>query len=296
MTTPPSGRQIRLTAADTEAVLVEVGGALRTFTVGGNEVIDGYAETEQASGGRGQVLAPWPNRLRDGQWSWAGVDLQLPLSEAALHNAIHGLVRWVTWTIEETTETTARFSTMVVPQPGYPFQLSVETRYDLSPGALSVTLTATNLSDVAAPVGLGMHPYLRVGTEFVNDASLSIPATTELTVDDRSLPNGTIAGAGWSGPIGTAAIDTAFGGLTRDADGLARVILSGPDHTVTMWLDETWKWVQAYTGETLPPDRRRRGLAVEPMTCPPDALRSGTDLITLAPGASLTGRWGLRVS
>lgn len=293
---PPSGRQLRLTAGDTEATAVEVGGGLRSFRVAGADILDGYGESEQAGGGRGQVLVPWPNRVRDGQWSWAGRDLALPLSEPALHNASHGLVRWQSWHVEEVTATSARLSTPVVPQPGYPFRLLVETHYTVAPGSLGVTLTSTNLSPEPAPVGMGMHPYLTVGTDLVDAASLRLPATTELSVDERLLPVAEVGSAGWSGPIGSTAINTAFGGLTRDADGLARVVLAGPDRTVTLWLDETWRWVQAYTGETLPPDRRRRGLAIEPMTCPPDALRSGRDLVTLAPGESLTGRWGLEVS
>ena len=64
----------------------------------------------------------------------------------------------------------------------------------------------------------------------------------------------------------------------------------------TLWLDESYRYVMAFTGDTLDPERRRRAIALEPMTCPPDALRSGTDLIRLAPGTTWTGRWGLSVT
>ena len=49
--------------------------------------------------------------------------------------------------------------------------------------------------------------------------------------------------------------------------------------------------MQVFTPETFP--GVGRALAIEPMTCPPDALNSGIDLITLAPGQSWSGRWGL---
>jgi aldose 1-epimerase len=41
-------------------------------------------------------------------------------------------------------------------------------------------------------------------------------------------------------------------------------------------------------------ERRRKAVAVEPMTCPPDAFRTGVALIELDPGATWQGRWGLR--
>jgi aldose 1-epimerase len=40
---------------------------------------------------------------------------------------------------------------------------------------------------------------------------------------------------------------------------------------------------------------RGRAVAIEPMTCPADALNTGTDLIELKPAASWSGSWGIRV-
>ena len=74
-----------------------MGGGLRSYTVGGRDVLDGYGADEQALSGRGQVLIPWPNRLQDGPYEFDGRRHQLPLTEPELSNAIHGLVRWVAW-------------------------------------------------------------------------------------------------------------------------------------------------------------------------------------------------------
>src|SRR5579875_1806009 len=90
----PSGRQYLLTGPGGQrAVVVEVGGGLRDYAVGDQPVLDGYGEDELCSGGRGQILAPWPNRVGDGRYAWAGRDFQLPLTEVEHGNAIHGLVR-----------------------------------------------------------------------------------------------------------------------------------------------------------------------------------------------------------
>ena len=65
-----------------------------------------------------------------------------------------------------------------------------------------------------------------------------------------------------------------------------------------MWADAAaYPWLQVFTGDALPePLRRTSGVAVEPMTCPPDAFRSGQDLIVLAPGQEFEGLWGISAS
>ena len=73
--------------------------------------------------------------------------------------------------------------------------------------------------------------------------------------------------------------------------------LERPDgHVIELWAGEGYRWLEVFTGDTLSPDRRRRGLGVEPMTAPPNALATGTDLVVLAPGDSLDLAWGVRLA
>jgi aldose 1-epimerase len=97
----PSGEQIEIAVGDQQAVVVEVGGGLRSYSAGSRELVDGYRADEMSSSGRGQVLIPWPNRLQDGRYEFDGRRHQLPLNEPEHRNAIHGLVRWATWTAAE---------------------------------------------------------------------------------------------------------------------------------------------------------------------------------------------------
>ncbi len=124
---PPSGAQYRLVSGDQEATVVEVGGGLRAFTVGGEPVLDGYEVHEMASGGRGQHLIPWPNRIGDGKYRFAGTDLQLPLSEPSRHNASHGLVRWANWRASVQDADRVVMELTLHPQPGYPFTLGLSS-------------------------------------------------------------------------------------------------------------------------------------------------------------------------
>ncbi len=94
--------------------------------------------------------------------------------------------------------------------------------------------------------------------------------------------------------IGSIKLDHAFTDLERDADGLARVELRDSDREtkVFLWVDQSYPYLMLFSGDPLP-NVHRRSLAVEPMTCPPNAFRTGDALIRLEPGASFTGTWGI---
>ncbi len=327
MALPPSGEQRELRWSDQRAVVVEVGGGLRSYDVGRHAVLDGYAEHEMASAGRGQLLLPWPNRLQAGRWSWGGVDRQLAITELAKPgqgrtgpgegapgNAIHGLVRWAAWQLEqpEPRRVVARYT--LAPHPGYPFRLACTVEYELSDAGLQVALSVVNESDAPAPLGAGFHPYLAAaavaggdrdgaaaGTT-VDELTLTLPGRTRLLVGDDGIPTGREPATGPADLragrlVGDERLDTAWTDLERDAGGWAHAVLEGPRVRATLSVDAAWRWLQVFTGDTLAPERRRRGVAIEPMTCPPNALATGEDLVVVDPGevSSATWRLGLEV-
>jgi aldose 1-epimerase len=297
----PSGQQWLLRKGTHQATVVEIGGGLRDYRIGDQPVLDGYPVDEMCTGARGTTLAPWPNRLRDGHYRFAGEDRQLALSEPATHNAIHGLVRWRPWTLVEHSDEHVAVELSLLPQQGYPYSLRIRNDYRLDDNGLTVTTTGTNIGVQALPYGLGFHPYLTVGSTTVDEDLLTVPAARWLQVDDRGLPTGSTYTEGTAydyrdpRPIGDHHIDTAFTGLSRDGDGRAAVTLARADGSreVSLWADGTFPYLQVYSGDTLPPADRRRGLGVEPMTCGPDAFNTGDDLVTLEPGQALTTTWGL---
>jgi aldose 1-epimerase len=296
-----TGRQLTLRHDDHVAVVVELGAALRSYTVGDRQVLAGFDAGDRVTGGRGQILAPWPNRVGAGRYRWRGEDLQLPLSEPEHGNAIHGLLRWASWQVIESDTSRAVLEASVWPQPGYPFHLQVRAQYALGDAGLEVTLTAWNRGESIAPYGVGQHPYLTVDTGTVDDAVLTVPAETWLRTDERGLPVAEQPVAGTSYDfreprvIGTARLDTPFGSLVRDPRGLAVVRLAHPsgEHGADLWLGEGAEYLQIYTGDTLPEPERRRSLAVEPMSCPPNAFASGTSVVALEPGDHHRMRWGI---
>jgi len=300
-TTAPSGDQYDIGHGRQHVVVTEVGATLRSYTVDGVAVLDGFGPDELCDAGRGQVLAPWPNRLGDGRFTFEGRSAQAALDEPGRHNAIHGLVRWLPWQVVSRAQNVLSLGCVLHPQPGYPWRLALTLEYRLGRDGLAVTAEARNDDRTAAPFGIGFHPYLSVSSAPIDTASLSVPARRRLVTDDRGLPTSSATVAGteldFRAPrwVGTTRLDTAFTDLQRDGDGLARVDVDDPGgRGVTLWMDGAFPYVMVFSGDTLePPERRRASIAVEPMTCPPDALRSGTGVVRLAPGAAWTGRWGI---
>jgi aldose 1-epimerase len=295
----PTGEQVELVHGDQRAVVVEVGGGLRAYAAGQRELLDGYDVDAMSTSGRGQLLIPWPNRLQDGRYEFDGRRHQLALSEPEHGNAIHGLVRWTRWFVREREDDRVLLEHVLHPQPGYPFSLALEVEYALAADGLSVRTTATNIGVDACPYGAGVHPYLTVGTPSVDAAILTSPGATVIRSDDRGLPVGTdpVERTPFdfrrARAIAATTLDHAFTDLERGDDGLARVELRHPDGSgVVLWVDEGYRYLMLFTGDPLP-DVRRRSLAVEPMTCPPNAFRTGESLVRLEPGETHTARWGL---
>lgn len=294
----PTGEQYTISAGGYEATLVEGGGGLRTLTHEGVDVLAGYPLEEHPTGGRGQVLMPWVNRVRDGAYRFDGHDLQLAVSEVETGTAIHGLVRWCSWRPVEVTGDRVRLGYRLMAQAGYPWSLDLAVDYAVGDDGLTVTMTAANLADSAAPFAAGMHPYLAVAGARVDEVVLTVPARTRQLVDDRLLPTGTAPVSGdhdfrAGSRIGGLRLDDAFTDLDRGEDGRAVVRVATDDGAGELWADESFGWIQVFTGDTLPRGARQ-SLAVEPMTSPADAFNSGADLVVLEPGRTWSGSFGFR--
>jgi len=302
-TAPPlSGLQFTIAHGDYSATIASVGASLRRLTWQGRDLVVPFSADEVRPGYRGAVLAPWPNRVVDGTYTFDGVDYQLPLTEPSRSHALHGLVCWADWTLEARTVDSVTLRTTIVPSDGYPHRVGVLVSYTLSDDGLTSVVTAENLGTSTAPYGTGPHPYLVAGPGIVDDWTLQFPAASYLTVTpDRLSPVATVSvdttpEFDFREPrqIGDTFIDHAFTAIARDADATATVTLTSPVGTgVRMSFGAELPWLQVHTADRPAPERSRIGLAVEPMTCPPDAFSTGEDLVRLAPGATHSAAWSI---
>ncbi|HVK20664.1 MAG TPA: aldose 1-epimerase family protein [Actinokineospora sp.] len=276
------------------AAVSATGATLRAYTVDGVPFVETFPAGEPAPMSSGAVLLPWPNRTADAAWPYRGESQHLTVSEPARDNAIHGLVRDRIWALNERSESAVTLSVEIADEPGWPFRFRTAVTYALEERGLVVTHTIDNLSDRPMPFGLGAHPYVRAGATDVDDCEVTLAATTRLPLDPvRLLPARAQEPARiHRRPMRGLTLDGAFGGCVPSEDGLVRHTLMGPDGGVEVWADPVFGWTQVYTPAEFP-GRPGRAIAIEPMTCPPDALNSGVDLLEVAPGGSWSAAWGI---
>ena len=305
MTVPLTGQQYHIEAGPYQATVTELGAGLRELLFRDEPVIAGHEPDELPPAGAGQLLAPWPNRIDGGRYAFGGTEFQLALTEPARGNAIHGLTRWTAWSLVSHDADSVLLRSTPHGYQGYPFGLEIEAGYRVHPeGGLHVAIAARNRGSHAAPYGTGSHPYLTVRTPWVDGCELSLPAASWLPIDDRGIPSGPPASVDGTSydfrrprTIGTTRLDHSLTGLERDGGGRAWTHLTadgGSGARVSLWVGEGYRWLQVFTGDPLGPDRRRTALAVEPMTCPPNAFVTGDDLLVLQPGETVTHTWGIQ--
>lgn len=285
-------------------MVAEIGATLRAFEVDGVPYTETFPADQEPPSSAGAVLVPWPNRVADGRWRLEGDVQQLAISEPDRNNAIHGLLRHAQWQPVEHAGSAVVLQAMIPPQPGWPVPLLTSVGYSLDDDGLTVTHTVENLGSRATPFGVGVHPYPRAGHAQTDDCTLRLAAANVLPVDPERLlpvrPPRSLQGDEQDFRSGRrlagVLLDTAFGGArpaSDDPQQLVRHSLTDPSgHGVQLWAEPVFRWVQVYTADDFP--GRGRAVAIEPMTCPPDALNSGVDLIVLNAGERWTGRWGLR--
>ncbi|WP_104180722.1 aldose 1-epimerase family protein [Arthrobacter sp. B0490] len=297
----PAPTEYRIEGGGYTAVVLGLGAAVRELTHEGRALVVGFGADEEMPNFRGAFVAPWPNRIEDGRYSFDGADYELPINEPERGTALHGLVFDIPWTLVERTTSAVTLACTIVPTEAYPFELALEVRFAVGDEGFRTDVTAVNTGTRRAPYGVCPHPYLVGGASPLDEWVLELPASTVLAVTpDRLLPvakesvTGTPFDFRSAHPLADVQIDHAFTDLTPDASGGVAVRVTDPVHgtgTAMIW-DESCPWVQIHTAD-LPqkPENTRLGLAVEPMTCPPGAFTTGEDLVVLEPGASHRTGW-----
>jgi aldose 1-epimerase len=299
----PTGGQFRIADGEQAVTVVEIGAAVREYRVADREVFQSYGEHEVSWGFHGSVLVPWANRLADGQYEFDGERYQLALTEPERGTALHGLGAWQRWSLIEHVADRVALRLDLLPSPGYPFHLDTVVEYSLDADGLRVVTKSTNTGDQACPYALGFHPYLSAGPgATLDDCRLRIDASRRLLTDDRLLPAGDepVDGSEYDFRVAQSlagrSLDDGYSDVVDGIDGLSWVCLTGPDgHTGAVWADAHFGFWQVYSGDALPQMWARRSLAVEPMTAPSNAFRSGRGLIRLEPGDTVTASWGAKL-
>ncbi|MFT5222542.1 MAG: aldose 1-epimerase [Glaciecola sp.] len=278
---------VHLALGDVEATVSTWGASLRTMDIAGRCVIQqGVGDPEAQY--RGSVLVPWPNRTHPVAWRTGPAHGRLETVPGFMDCAIHGLLARCDWTVRQRTPREVVLETVLAPSAGYDHALLVHTRYALTQVGVAAEFTITNRSSHPSPVGIGWHPYFAVEGD-VDDAVVHVQHDLVLQPDERSLPclpTGHLPewGTRSGGPLRGLVLDHSFR-LQAQTEGHL-VVLEERGRSVEVRFGPNWKWAHLFTADTFDGGDRRASVAIEPMSCPANALQTGTDLHWLAPGAN----------
>ncbi|GAB3125095.1 aldose 1-epimerase family protein [Glaciibacter psychrotolerans] len=310
----PTGTQHHLRRETTTglatATITEIAAGLRSYAVNGIDLVETFAEHSTPPMAAGIVLAPWPNRIRDGAWTQNGVTRQLALTEPARRNASHGLLRFVPYSVVNQTADSITLAATIFPQTGYPFHLETTVSYALTETGIEVTHGVQNVGQDAAPYAVGAHPYLQIGGVPSSELTLTVNAATRILVDERQNPVGQEAVTGTDFDlragrrVGELDLDTGYADVSI-VDGQSEHALTASDgRSVCLWGDANVRYVQVFTptgfpapGHALPGFEAgtiHQAVAIEPMTAPANAFNTGEGLHWVAPGERWAVRWGIR--
>ncbi|MGK2349675.1 aldose 1-epimerase family protein [Actinomyces sp. W5033] len=304
-----NGELIDLRAGAYEARIATQGATLVHLRHEGRDVVVPFdAEAAMPEGWQGRALVPWPNRIKDSAYTYCGQTYPVPCNEPATGSALHGLVGWSDFAVASDTPQEGELSEvpleLALPASyAYPWALEISVRFHLDAAdGLTVTTTSTNVGaavstrattgapvldgvSAPAPYGVSCHPYLTRSVP-LDECVLEVPAALVLDVDPHTMaPLGTreVAGTDWDWRagrlVGATQTDNAYTGLP---EGPWSVTLTGGEGGHSAVITSDVPWCQLYSADRL----GRPGVAVEPMTCPPNAFNTGEDLITLAVGES----------
>jgi aldose 1-epimerase len=287
------------------AVIARIGAALVSWTTNDIELVEPGHLDAVGPYCEGIVMAPWPNRLEDGKWSYQGKTLEFPINIQNQQNANHGLLIDFPYDLVEQTASSVTLGALIHARMAYPFNVYTTVKYELSASGITVTHTAENQSEEAAPYAVGGHPYFQIAGVPTADLILRSDAATVLDVNERQIPIGKSATAGTRFDmregvrVGDNFYDHGFTDLPRDENGLAHTYLIAPDgRGFDIWQDAEFKHVVIFTpdfywDESI--DAKRYAAAIEPQTAGANAFKAGEDLKWLNKGDKFSASWGVNL-
>ena len=300
MSRPGNGEQINIESEHYAAQIRTMGAGLNFLRFKGRDLVDPFIPTIKPENYRGDVLAPWPNRIEDGKYEVDGALYLIPINEPNRNNALHGLVNCCEWDVIEKTDNSVLLKATLKKSVSYPTDLDFSAKYSLSDQGLSITVSAQNTGKNRAPYGVSIHPYLiPTPNSRVDDWSLTMNSSEVLDVDEkRLLPIGLkkVEELDFdfrsSAIIGNRFIDHAFK-VDKESERIITVVAKNGD-AVEMTFSSNCEWIQIHTADRNGGTDSRICLAVEPMTCPPNAFRNLDSNIWLVPGSSTSSTWKIK--
>ena len=280
---------IKLQAGDSVfSIIPEYGGMINAWTFGNEELCDTYTTADELrehwdKSYKGMQLWPYPNRIDKGRYIFGGNEYQFDLNFVYEDHSIHGFMGKLPMKLisHEITNAEAKITLQVDYHgefKGYPFSAAISVSYSLSnANELTITSKIENKGQVEMPFGHGWHFYFKAGLP-IDELVLQMKGSQKILLDEYNIPTGKFAHdtsyvSGAS--LAQLALDTCYV-LQEEV-----TILSNPKSRLQIKLMqevEDYPYLQLFTPED------RKSIAIEPMSCEPNAFNSGRGLTILKPG------------
>lgn len=257
-------------------------------------VIDGFTNQAEfnvnnSSSFKSNILFPFPNRIRHGAYTFEQTSYTLPINFAAEQNAIHGLIYDKKFTICKTHEDNSHAALELTYSymgdiAGFPFPFVISVTYTLSEYGLSLYTECTNTGTTAFPFGFGWHHYFRISDTLAHTA-LQVPTTELLEVDAAMIPTGKLQPYKTFSllqALNSTQLDTCFAVEQNKAIHIQLVDTETSNSIAIRYHATDFPYVQIYT----PP--HGTSIAIEPMTCAPNAFNNGLGLRIAEPQKTYT--------
>ncbi len=293
---------VTIISGDCRATIAVRGAGPSALTLRGQDLLEGYEVTGEPSAApffANLVLAPWPNRTDGAAFVFGSERKHLELTEPEKNTALHGLVADREWSLVSVASDTVELELSVAREPGWPWPFHLSVVYRVTDSGLRASFAMRNDADESMPAACGFHLYPSALGAATDTCTLTVPDHHVLPLDERGLP----AGPERDDTDVLPARDNTLAGTLLDhclhpvPAPPPQFVLRRPDGAgVALTASPELSWFQVFTpdaaaGMPYPGRPDGRAVAVEPMTAPPDALNSGTDLTVLAPGDSLRCSW-----
>jgi len=291
------------TASQSRAEIDPVGASLVSLILRGTQVIEPLAGSNPALFA-GVALAPWSNRIKNGQWVCPeGRTLSLPINESDKNNALHGLVFDRDFSVSIISENSAEFEITILATSGYPYPLAYTVSYEILDGELICRYRASNLSGTQAPFGTAFHPYFVLPEVAIENLRLKSDARTVSLKDEQFIPTGVMATSGTDMDLSNgkkvvaAGLDDNFTDLEFVNGKASTWLVDDNGKGLELWQDQSFPHLLIYTTDSYPGvSGTRTSVAIEPSTSAVNAFNNNIDLVWLEPGASKSGSWGVRLT
>lgn len=283
-----------------KVTLDAVGAAIVEFSIGDFELIRRPKPSTKRNAFAGVTLAPWPNRLADANWEFDGEKFHGEINETRTNNRNHGLVFDREFDVVFQSQNQIVFQTEFGDDEVYPFKALFQVAYVLEPFGLHVEYSIQNFTDRKIPFAVGGHPYFLVSPESL----IQLKARAQLGFNSRQLPTGEILEATQSIAdlsVGKSfrylKLDDCFTGLDFDAEGFATTrITHETNQIIEIKQRRNMPYLMVYTVADFGYQEKSGGaIAVEPLSAPPNALRTGTGLTWLEPHQVEKFEWSIEL-